>query len=65
MECEVLEVAQFIPSVHKSCKQFGYCFAYDAPKVRNELSDDIHFATSLLSFRKKLKAYLFTKAYPP
>ena len=66
MEGEVLEVPQFIPSVHKSSsKQFGFSLAYDAPKVWNELLDDIHSATSLLSFRKKLKAYFFTKAYIP
>ena len=33
MEGEVLEMPQFIPSVHKSTKQFGFIFAYDAPKV--------------------------------
>ena len=30
-----------------------------------ELQDDICSTTPLLSFWKKLKAYLFTKAYPP
>ena len=65
MEGEVLEVPQFIQPVHKSSKQFGFSFAYDAPKVWNELPDDIHSVTSLLSFHKKLKSYLFTKVYPP
>ena len=65
MEGEVLEVPQFIPSVHKSTKEFGFSLAYDAPKVWNELLDDIHSATSLLCFRKKLKAYFSTKAYIP
>ena len=64
-EGEVLEVPQFIPSVHKSTRHFGFSFAYDAPKVWNELPDDIRSATSLLSFRKKLKSYLFAKAFPP
>ena len=27
--------------------------------------DDVHSATSLQLFRKKLKTYLFEKAYPP
>ena len=30
MEGEVLEVPQFIPSVHKSTNQFGFSFAHDA-----------------------------------
>ena len=36
-----------------------------APKVWNDLPDEIRSAPSLASFRKKLKTYLFTKAYPP
>ena len=64
MEGEVLEVPQFISSIHKSSKQFGFSFAYDVHKVWNELSNDICSATSLLCFHKKLKAYLFTKACP-
>ena len=40
-------------------------FDNDAPKVWDELLDDIHSATSLLNFWKKLKACLFTKAYQP
>ena len=39
-------------------------FVHDVPKVWNELPDDIRPSTSLLSFWKKLKAYLFRKAYP-
>ena len=30
----VLEVAQFVHSVHKSTRHFGLSFAYDAPKFR-------------------------------
>ena len=30
MEGEVLEVPQFVPSVHKSTNQFGFSFAHDA-----------------------------------
>ena len=45
MEADILEVLQFIPSVHKSSKQFGFRFAYDAAKV---WLDDIYSATSLL-----------------
>ena len=58
-------VLQFILSVHKPTKRYGFSFAYDAAKVGNELPDGIHSAISILSFRKKLKAYLFTQDYPP
>ena len=45
-----------------NCLQFSH---NDAPKVWNELPNDIYSATSLLSFWKKLKADHFTKAHPP
>ena len=57
-------VLQIIPSVHKSTKESGFSFAHYAPKAWNVLLNDIHSATSLLSFRKKLKAFLFTNVYP-
>ena len=60
-----LVVPQFRPSVHKSKRHFSRSFAYDAPKVWNDLPDEIRSAQSLASFRTKLKTYLFTKAYPP
>ena len=44
MEDEVLEVPQFIPSIHKSTKQFGFSFSYDAEKVWICLPDDMHSA---------------------
>ena len=37
---DVLEVLQFIPSVHMTRKQFGLSFAYGAAKVWNELQPD-------------------------
>ena len=61
----ILHVPQYQPSIYKSTKQFGLSFAYDAPKIWNELPDDVRSATSIASFRKKLKAYLFCQAYPP
>ena len=33
--------------------------------IWNDLPDDVRSAKSLSSFRKKLKTYLFEKAYPP
>ena len=60
-----LVILKFQPSVHKSVKQFGYSFAFDAPSVWNALPEEIHASPSLASFRKCLKTYLYTKAYPP
>ena len=57
-----LEVLYFATSIYKSTKHFGLSFTYDAPKIWNDLSDDVCSATSLHSFRKKLKNYLFAKA---
>ena len=60
-----LEVPHFATSVYKSTKHFGLSFAYDAPNIWNDLPDNVCLATSLHSFRKKLKTYLFANAYPP
>ena len=51
--------------VYKSTKHFGLSFAYDAPMIWNDLPDDVYSVTSRHSLRKKLKTYLFEKAYPP
>ena len=48
-----LVVPQFRPSIHKSKRHFSHSFAYDAPKVWNDLPDEIRSAPSLASFRKK------------
>ena len=60
-----LVIPKFCPSVHKSVKQFGNSFAFDAPTVWKTLPDVIRASPSLASFRKQLKTYLYTKAYPP
>ena len=60
-----LVIPKFQPSVHKSVKQFGHSFAFDAPTVWNALPDEIRVSPSLASFRKRLKTHLYTKAYPP
>ena len=59
------EVPQYYPSVHKSKKHFIHSFAYYAPKLWNDLPDDVCFAPNLACFRKKLKSYLLDKAFPP
>ena len=60
-----LEVPQFYPSVHKLKKHFGHSFAFDAPTLWNDMPDDVRSAPYLACFRKKLKSYLFDKAFPP
>ena len=60
-----LYIPHFATSIYKSSKHFGLSFAYDTPKIWNDLPDDVHSATSLQSFRRKLKTYLFAQAYPP
>ena len=60
-----LVILKFHPSVHKSIKQFDNSFAFDAPSIWKALPDEIRASPSLASFRKQLKTYLYTKAYPP
>ena len=60
----LLEVPHFV-SIYKSKKHFGLSFAYDAPRIRNDLPYDVRSAKSLPSLRKKFITYLLAKAYPP
>ena len=60
-----LVIPKFYPFVHKSVKQLGNSFVFDAPTVCNALPDEIRAMPSVASFRKQLKTYLYTKAYPP
>ena len=64
-DCQYLTVPPFCPSVFKSVKHFDHSFAFDAPRIWNELPHDVRSAASVASFRKKLKTYLYAKAYPP
>ena len=56
----VFEIPQFLPST----RHFSLSFAYDS-KFWNDLPDDVRSASSINTFRKWLKAYLSSKAYPP
>ena len=60
-----LTVPPFRSSVFKSVKHFDHSFAFDGLKIWNELPHDVHSALSVASFRRKIKTYLFVKAYPP
>ena len=60
-----LNVPKFQSTIHKSIKQFDFSFAFDAPTVWNLLREDIRASSTIATFRKKLKTYLYAKAYPP
>ena len=51
-----LNVPKFQPTIHKSAKQFGFSFAFDAPTVWNSLPEDIRASPTMASFRKMLKS---------
>ena len=46
-------------------KHFGHSFVFDAPTIWTHLPDDVSSAPTLACFKKKLKFYLFDKAFPP
>ena len=51
-EHEYLPVPPFHSSLYKSSKHFGLSFAFDAPKIWNDLPNDVRCATSIATFRK-------------
>ena len=55
----ILDIPQYIPLLHKSTKHFSASFNFDAPKIWNDLPADIHSTPSLMSFRSRLKVYIF------
>ena len=61
----LLEAPHFVSSVYMSTKHLGLGFTYGAPNIWNNLPDDVCSATCLYSLSKKLKIYLFAKAYSP
>ena len=61
---QMLSIYQFTSDVFPGGGSVN-SFAFDAPTVWNAFPDEIRASTSITSFRKKLKSYLFNKAYPP
>ena len=57
----ILDIPQYMPSLPKSTKHVSTSFSFDAPKIWNYLPADIRSAPILMSFRTRLKAYLFWK----
>ena len=64
-EGKYLAVPRFQPSVHKSAKHFTSSFSFNSPALWNELPYEVHASPTTVIFRRKLKAYLLNKAYPP
>ena len=52
-------------SSHTSKSQLNYSFDYIAPRNWNSLPDIVRLAPSVLTFRKRLKTYLFWQAFSP
>ena len=50
-----LNVPKFQPSIHKSTKQFGFSFAFDAPTVWNSLPEDIRASPIIASLERSSK----------
>ena len=55
----------FKSKIHKSTVHFKNSFSFDGPSLWNHLPYSISSYSSLNIFRKRLKSYLFNKAYPP
>ena len=62
---KILTTPIFHNKIHKCKKHFNYSFSYDGPTLWNTLPLSVRTASSLYSFRRGLKAYLFTLAFPP
>ena len=59
----ILDILQYIRSFHKSIEHFSARLNFGPPTIWNLLTN-IHCTPSLISFRSKLQAYIFVKAYP-
>ena len=58
-----LNEPKYTPHIHKSKVHFNNSFAFDGPSLWNDLPHHIRSAPTLHSFRRKLKAHLFNKAF--
>ena len=59
-----LKKPRYTARIHKSKVQFDNSLTYDGPNLWNDLPHDIRSASTVSSFRRKLKTYLFSKAFP-
>ena len=61
---QFLQQPTYVSSIHTSKVHFDNSFAYDGPCLWNSLPLAVRSASSLYSFRRGLKSYLFSKAFP-
>ena len=54
-----------IPISTEIKKNTSVSFAFDGPTLWHDMPDDVRSAPNLACFRKKLKSYLFNKAFRP
>ena len=59
------DIIPFDRKSHKSKSHYDNSFCVSGPTKWNNLPQDIRCANTIGIFRRKLKAYLFDKAYPP
>ena len=60
-----LDVPIYKPSIIKSKVHFQHSFAYDGPTLWNSLPHEVRSSSTLSIFRRRLKTYLFSVAFPP
>lgn len=59
------DIVPFDRRLHKSKSHYDNSFCISGPSRWNNLPTDVRCASSLGSFRSKLKTFLFNKAFPP
>ena len=60
-----LQVPIFNYRIHKSKNHFNWTFHYAAPSLWNSLPLNVRAAPTAGAFRGRLKAHLFSQAFPP
>ena len=60
-----LQVPYYCSSIHKPKVHFNNSFSYYAPKLWNDLSDDLHSAPNLSCFKSRLKPTYFKNHFHP
>ena len=64
-ENKYLVTVKFDSKLHKSKKFFDLAFSVSGPSLWNSLPLHVRCCDTVLGFRKELKTYLFSLAFPP
>ena len=59
------DIVPFDRRLHKSKSHYDNSFCISGPARWNKLPTEIRSASTVRSFRSKLRAFLFSKAFPP